>query len=206
MKKSILLYIVLVLSMAQGMAQTPSQALRQLQDRLMAMGAYKISVEVQTVYKSGQFSPAVSATLTVQGDKFALDSPIQTIQYDGQTLYTLDKQNNEVNIETMAKSNNPLMNPSLLLQFKETDFQQTESAGKLILTSKLPKLPFKVMTMTFNGQNLNKIELSDLTHDNQIKSMIFKVGQPTGATSIDKNTFVFDKKAHPEVDIVDFRK
>lgn len=206
MKKSILLYIVLVLSMTQGMAQTPSQALRQLQDRLVAMGAYKISVEVQTVYKSGQLSPAVSATLTVQGDKFALDSPIQTIQYDGQTLYTLDKQNNEVNIETMAKSDNPLMNPALLLQFKETDFQQTESAGKLILTSKLPQLPFKVMTMIFNGPNLNKIELSDLTHDNQIKSMIFKVGQPTVATSIDKNTFVFDKKAHPAVDIVDFRK
>lgn len=192
--------------MAQGMAQTPSQALRQLQGRLGAMGAYKISVQVQTVHKSGQLSPAVEATLTVQGDKFALDSPIQTIQYDGQTLYTLDKQNNEVNIEAMAKSDNPLMNPALLLQFKETDFQQAQSAGKLILTSKLPKLPFKVMTMTFNGQTLKEIELSDLTHDNQIKSIIFKVGQPIGATSVDKTTFVFDKKAHPAVDIVDFRK
>lgn len=207
MKKRVLLYIVLAMSVVQGFSQVnPGQALIELQDELRAMGAYRIEVGVQTVYKNGQLSPAMTSTLTVQGDMFVLDSPIQSVQYDGQTLYTLDKKNKEVNIETMAKSSNPLMNPSLLLQCSDADFQKKESGEKLILVSKTQGIPFKTMIMTFSGRNLQEIELGALTYDNQIKNVIFNLGQPTKAIGIDKNTFTFNKKAHPAVDVVDFRK
>lgn len=184
---------------------SPSEALPLLQNKLRTMETYRIRVEVQTTYNNGQSSPPMQASLTVQGDKFALESPIQQIRYDGQNLYTFDKQHNEVNIESVAKSDNPLMSPSLLLQFNPSDFQQTEQGNKLILNSKLQQLPFKTMVMTFHNDQIKEIEIKQLKNDNQTRSVTFKLGPASRVTNIDKSHFVFDKKANPGADIVDFR-
>mgnify|MGYP002135766809 CR=1 FL=1 len=220
MKKAILAVLVSVFTIINANAQAPkgmgkndADAKKILDEVSAKFKSYK-SVQAQFVLKiengSGKSLGNKSGNVYMKGTKYRISASGQEIFSDGSNIWTYDKSANEVTINKIDPTANSITPQKLFTNFYDKDF--------------LYKLNGVVKE---GGKNLQEIELTPIDKSKPFfkvlvyvdKSTIYttKVFEKTGNRYtysinnmktngvITDDTFIFDAKKYPGVEVVDLR-
>jgi len=220
MKKAILAVLIsaftIIISNAQvpkGMGKSDTDAKKILDQVSAKFKAYK-SVQAQFVLKiengTGKSLGNKSGNVFMKGTKYRISASGQEIFSDGSNIWTYEKAANEVTINKIDPTANSITPQKLFTNFYDKDF--------------LYKLNGVVKE---GGKNLQEIELTPIDKSKPFfkvlvyvdKSTIYttKVFEKTGNRytysinnmktngTITDDTFVFDAKKYPGVEVVDLR-
>ncbi|PZP43818.1 MAG: hypothetical protein DI598_15295 [Pseudopedobacter saltans] len=157
--------------------------------------------------RKGESQGAAQGKLIVSGNKYHITQGDNTIISNGTQLWNYDKSANEVNVSTPSSAAGSI-NPDKLLtgSFSATDFNYK-------LVSKDGSL-FHILLMPADARkNFKQIDLYVSKAQNMITkaSVIDKTGNTTffqlsnikTNVSVPASQFVFDKAAHPGVEVID---
>ena len=197
----------------KGMGKSDADAKKILDQVSAKFKAYK-SVQAQFVLKienaTGKSLGNKSGNVFMKGTKYRISASGQEIFSDGSNIWTYEKAANEVTINKIDPTANSITPQKLFTNFYDKDF--------------LYKLNGVVKE---GGKNLQEIELTPIDKSKPFfkvlvyvdKSTIYttKVFEKTGNrytysinnmktnTAIIDDTFVFDAKKYPGVEVVDLR-
>lgn len=157
--------------------------------------------------RKGESQGAAQGKLIVSGNKYHITQGDNTIISNGAQLWNYDKNANEVNVSTPSSSAGSI-NPDKLLtgSFSPSDFNYK-------LVSKDGSLYHILLTPTDARKNFKQIDLYISKSQNMITkaSVLDKAGSTTffqlsnikNNVSVPASQFVFDKAAHPGVEVID---
>jgi len=196
MRNYILLF--LLLACVAVSAQTANQVL----DKAAAVVANRQGAQAAFTMKGGNIN--TSGTLAVKGRKFHATTPQAIIWFDGKTLWTYLKKNEEVNVSNPSESELATINPYNFIYMYKKGYTSTmqKKAGN-----------YEVHLKATGKKNISEayIVVSQKTY---IPSQI-RLKQQSGWTTIDirnfkttalpDGTFRFNSKDFPNAEVIDLR-
>ena len=199
--KRIALVFSFVMSFALiGMGQTAREVL----DRCAAKVSAPDGVQAQFTMTSAQYGQA-SGTISVKGRKFCASTDVTTMWFDGTTLWTYVKQNEEVNVTTPSEQQLELLNPYNFINMYKNGFNttMTTTAQSYVvhLTAQNPQRKVQELFITINKGNNTPTEVKLLQNQ---KWTTFTIGQ-LKTTALPDATFRFNSADFPNAEVVDLR-
>jgi outer membrane lipoprotein carrier protein len=152
-----------------------------------------------------------TGTIQVKGNKYVINTGAQEIYCDGKTTYTYQKASNEVTVNDVDP-NEGMMNPSKLL----TNFYDKEFKSKFIAEKKVGASTVNIIELTpLKVKQFTKVEVQvDRTKNLITTGKVFEkngniisyaISGFTPNAVITDNSFMWDAKKHPGVEVVDLR-
>ncbi len=152
-------------------------------------------------------------TMKVKGKKFRLALDKNTIINDGTTLYTYNKESNEVNLSDPAEMDQEL-DPSKLFTQYEKGFksafveEKADAAGVMMQTIKLfpldpAKKGFHTVVITVDKAKVEPRTIQVLYKDGNV--VTYNLKKFTANPELADALFVFDKTKFPGVEVNDMR-
>ena len=194
--------IILAIVLATGLyAQNAAQA-RKILDKTAAIVGRKggASANFSMSGKAGN----TSGTISIKGTKFNARTPQAIVWYDGKTLWTYMKNNQEVNVSTPIKASQISMNPYTFINVYKSGYKlsmKNVSGGWQIH-----------LTATNNARTIREMYI---TIGKNYYPKTIKMRQSNGWTTINvsnfkaKNlsdaTFRFNAKDFPHAEVIDLR-
>lgn len=194
--------IILAILLATGLyAQNAAQA-RKILDKTAAIVGRKggASANFSMSGKAGN----TSGTISIKGTKFNARTPQAIVWYDGKTLWTYMKNNQEVNVSTPTKASQISMNPYTFINVYKSGYKlsmKNVSGGWQIH-----------LTATNNARTIREMYI---TIGKNYYPKTIKMRQSNGWTTINvsnfkaKNlsdaTFRFNAKDFPHAEVIDLR-
>jgi len=182
-------------------AQTATQLLDKSAATLRAAGNVKIdfTMEVEGGSSTGY--------IKLQRQKFVVNMGGSITWFDGKTMWTYVKANEEVNITTPSSDAVAKMNPYAFLSFYKKGYtakmgKSTSKEHEVVLTGKQGS-PFKKVVIRLNKSTRypsvitmtsSKDAVTTIRCNSFLKNQKFK-----------ESTFQFNKKNYPDAEIVDLR-
>lgn len=201
MKKIALFWVLLFSMLAGAYAQDATKILDKSAAALKAAGNAKISF---TMSVDGG---AATGYIKLQGQKFVVNMDGTITWFDGKTMWSYVKQNDEVNVTTPSATEIAKMNPYAFLSFYKKGYtakmgKSTAKEHEVILTGDAASTYKKVV-----------MRISKSTSYPSYIHLESAKGRSTtiNCNSLQKNqkytdaTFRFNKKNYPNAEIVDLR-
>ena len=209
--KQLLLFSLLVLGPASGRADERSaELLGRLRAKVRTMSSYRLDFTA-TVEGGG----TMQGRLTVSGQRFAAQVQGQELYCDGTTLWNYTPQQHEVTVERLdPKSSSLFSNPSKLLNIDPADYthrslpEVSDPKGKRLAVVELtPKARMEdVSTLTLYIDPATslpeRIAIASPAAAEPVELTLQGMQSPV---PVSESTFRFDVKAHPGVEVIDFR-
>ena len=194
--------IVLVMSLLMVSVFTFGQAAKSVLDKTAAAVSNKNGVQANFTMTGGMGD--VSGTIAVKGRKFHATTPIATMWFDGKTMWTYMKKNEEVNITTPNEAQLQKINPYNFINLYKQGYDMTMSKSD------------KTYTVHLTAKNSNKIQELFITvdkntyHPTQVKMLqgkkwtVFDISNLKAQTLSDA-IFTFNSKDFPSAEVIDLR-
>ncbi len=194
--------IVLVMSLLMVSVFTFGQTAKSVLDKTAAVVSNKNGVQANFTMTGGMGD--VSGTIAVKGRKFHATTPIATMWFDGKTMWTYMKKNEEVNITTPNESQLQKINPYNFINLYKQGYDMTMSKSD------------KTYTVHLTAKNSNKIQELFITvdkntyHPTQVKMLqgkkwtVFDISNLKAQTLSDA-IFTFNSKDFPSAEVIDLR-
>lgn len=215
MKKVIILLNLFLLTSVATFAQKDKRAsaiLDEMSKRYKTMQSFSASFTYGIEGANAKLTESYKGDVTVKGVKFKLKMAGQEIFNNGKDIYTYVKETNECSITDFNPSDNDDLSPSkiysiykkgykyvFLEEVKEgSQFYEVVELSPEAKNSKVAKVQIKV-------DKKDKTVKSWKIWDKNGKRTVFRVDKFVPNTPAADNTFTFDKKKHPNVEIVDLR-
>lgn len=194
--------IVLVMSLLMVSVFTFGQTAKSVLDKTAAAVSNKNGVQANFTMTGGMGN--VSGTIAVKGRKFHATTPIATMWFDGKTMWTYMKKNEEVNITTPNEAQLQKINPYNFINLYKQGYDMTMSKSD------------KTYTVHLTAKNSNKIQELFITvdkntyHPTQVKMLqgkkwtVFDISNLKAQTLSDA-IFTFNSKDFPSAEVIDLR-
>ena len=194
--------IVLVMSLMLVCAVSFGQTAKSVLDKTAAVVSNKNGVQANFTMTGGMGD--VSGTIAVKGRKFHATTPIATMWFDGKTMWTYMKKNEEVNITTPNEAQLQKINPYNFINLYKQGYDMTMSKSD------------KTYTVHLTAKNSNKIQELFITvdkntyHPTQVKMLqgkkwtVFDISNLKAQTLSDA-IFTFNSKDFPSAEVIDLR-
>ena len=201
MKKILFLFSFLLMGMSAVVAQDATAILDKTSAALKAAGNVKIAFTLSTDGGSSD------GYIKLRGQKFVVNMNGTTTWFDGKTMWSYVKQNDEVNVTTPSATDVAKMNPYSFLSFYKKGYTakmgtSTAQEHEVILTgndaSHYKKVVLRVNKSTSYPSYINMTSAKGITTTVQCNSLQ-KNQKYTDAT------FRFNKKNYPSAEVVDLR-
>ena len=199
--KKIVFALTMLVVCATAMAQTPKTVL----DRTAAVISNPGGITA-TFKMTGGMGNA-SGTIAVKGKKFQASSPVATIWFNGKTMWTYVKANEEVNVTNPSADAVAKMNPYAFLSFYKKGYtvkmgKGTAKEHEVLLTGKsgspytnvVVRINKSTQYPTFIKMTSSKGAVTTIRCNSFLKNQKYK-----------DSTFQFNKKNYPDAEIVDLR-
>jgi len=197
MKKIVFAFTMLMVC-AAAMAQTPKKVL----DRTAAVVSNPGGITA-TFKMTGGLGNA-SGTISVKGKKFQASSPIATVWFDGKTMWTYLKKNDEVSVTNPSDAQLQKINPYNFINLYKKGYDMTMSSAAATHT----------VHLTAQGkQNIQELFITvdkKTFHPTQVKILqgkrwtSFEISQLKSVTLSD-SMFTFNSKDFPNAEVIDLR-
>ena len=197
MKKIVFAFTMLMVC-AAAMAQTPKKVL----DRTAAVVSNPGGITA-TFKMTGGLGNA-SGTISVKGKKFQASSPIATVWFDGKTMWTYLKKNDEVSVTNPSDAQLQKINPYNFIKLYKKGYDMTMSSAAATHT----------VHLTAQGnQNIQELFITvdkKTFHPTQVKILqgkrwtSFEISQLKSVTLSD-SMFTFNSKDFPNAEVIDLR-
>lgn len=200
MKKIIVIWMVLVLAM-MSYAQNATQLLDKSAATLRAAGNVKIGFTLEA--EGG----ASTGYIKLQKQKFVINMGGTITWFDGKTMWTYVKANDEVNVTNPSADAVAKMNPYAFLSFYKKGYtakmgKSTTKEHEVLLTGKSGS-PFKKVVVRLNKSTKYPTVITMTSSKGDVTTIrcnsFLKNQKYTNAT------FQFNKKNYPNVEVVDLR-
>ena len=204
MKQRLIILLSLLLTTVAGLrAETASQLLDRAAKTFSSAGSISASY---TLTSSG--AGTTKGTLLFSGQKFVMTSPQLKTWYDGKTQWTLLIADNEVNVTEPTAAELQEVNPFAIINTFRSGYNAKElkaPAGqrKLQLSTRTKQSQIRSSIILLDSKTLlpTKIQLT-MTGGQKVDIALTGVSKgPAKSTQ----TFQFQKKQHPGVDVIDLR-
>ena len=194
--------IVLVMSLLMASVFTFGQTAKSVLDKTAAVVSNKNGVQANFTMTGGMGN--VSGTIAVKGRKFHATTPIATMWFDGKTMWTYMKKNEEVNITTPNEAQLQKINPYNFINLYKQGYDMTMSKSD------------KTYTVHLTAKNSNKIQELFITvdkntyHPTQVKMLqgkkwtVFDISN-LKAQALSDAIFTFNAKDFPSAEVIDLR-
>lgn len=208
MKKRIFLLLLLLPLVARA-DERGAEILRRMGTAFGGYGSYRVEF---TATLPGELE-RLPGTLIVSGGKYYLDVADSEVFFDGKDGYTYSETNAEVIVETPAADDHRLFaNPARIFQLYERDFDAVykgsvqvdgKTASHLDLTPRSADSGYNRIALYTDAAN-RPVRLA-YRLDEYGKELILDVLRIVPNVETSPDTFRFDPKKHPGVEIIDFR-
>ncbi len=183
-----------------AMAQTAKSVLDKSAS-VLSKGAVALSFTAK-----GSFG-ASSGKITVQGNKFVLQSPQARIWFDGKTEWALAQGSDEVNVTTPSAKEIASMNPMNFLYLYKKGYRATlaekQQKHEVHLVATNPKAAIKELFILIDKTSTYPTHVRLRTGDNQWTSI--QIGSIQQLSKRPEAHFRFNAKDYPKVEVVDLR-
>ena len=196
--------IIFALSLMMACATTFAQTAKEVLDKTASAVSNPSGISANFKMAGGMGN--VSGTIAVKGKKFQATTAVATVWFDGKTMWTYMKNNEEVNITTPNETQLQRINPYNFINLYKKGYDITMSKSSTSYT----------VHLTAQAQNNNKIQEMFITvdkksyHPTQVKML-----QGTKWTTFDisnlktqklaDTTFTFNAKDFPSAEVIDLR-
>lgn len=207
MKRIIFVIITIFLAATTGI-YAQNNAARQTLDKTAA--AIRQAGDIRADFSATSTSGSMSGTIYIQKNKLVLTSPNGKCWFDGKTLWTYNKHNNEVNITTPTQAEQQIINPYIFLNIYKNGYKYSQKEVKM------------------HGKTCYEVTLTATSAANKMKSMVVcinkanhypisvKMNRQNGSTTIyitnykthqkfKASTFRFNPKECAGAEIIDLR-
>lgn len=197
--KKIVLAMSLLLVCALSFGQTAMSVL----DKTAAIVSNQSGVQAN--FSMSGAMGYVSGTIAVKGRKFNAATPVATIWFDGKTMWTYMKKNEEVNITTPNETQLQKINPYNFINLYKKGYDMTmrTSAGSYTvhLTAQSGTSKIKELFITVNKKSYHPTQVKMLQGN---KWTTFDISDLNAATLPD-TMFTFNSKDFPSAEVIDLR-
>ena len=189
--------MLLVSVVAQG------QTAKQVLDKTAAVVSDKNGVQAHFSIKSAQMQ--TSGTFAVKGRKFHATTPQATMWFDGKTMWTYMKKNDEVNVSNPTESQLAAINPYNFIYLYKNGYTYKMEKGRnnytvhLTATDKKKNIQEMYITVLQKGYIPTQIRMKQSKGWTTIDISQFK------ATAQSDNLFRFNSKDYPQAEVIDLR-
>ena len=194
--------IVLVMSLLLVCALSFGQSAKSVLDKTAAIVSNKNGVQANFAMSGGMGN--VSGTIAVKGRKFQATTPVATMWFDGKTMWTYMKKNDEVNVTTPNEAQLQKINPYNFINLYKQGYDITMSKSD------------NTYIVHLTAKDANKIQELFITvdkksyHPTQVKMLqgkkwtVFDISN-LKATTLSDNLFKFNSKDFPSAEVIDLR-
>lgn len=158
--------------------------------------------------ESNGYASEIGGKIVLNGRMFAFTTNEMECGYDGETLWTYIKNNEEINLSIPEEEEIININPYLL-------FSNYNNRFKCSYEGKNGDLETIVMSPKNSNDNISNVKViinSKLLYPSRIEiknkdnsKFIIIVSNYNSRVNIDKSEFKFDEKRHPNIEIIDLR-
>ncbi|MEO8590028.1 MAG: outer membrane lipoprotein carrier protein LolA [Flavobacteriales bacterium] len=216
MKKYLLILSTFLLLAQAGSAQDDAKS-KAIMDRLMAQAKTWTSFEADFSSRlqsaKDHLDIKQEGNMKVKGKKFHLQLDKNTIINDGTTLYTYNKESNEVTMTDPAEMDQG-MDPSTLISQFEKGFksqfveEKADASGVMVQVVKLfpidaAKKSYHTVILTVDKAKVEPRSIQMIYKDGNVVTYTLKKFTPSVAHA--DAIFVFDKTKYPGVEVNDMR-
>lgn len=197
----------------KGMGKSDAEAKKILDAVSTKFKTYK-SVSAKFVLKienaTGKSLGSKSGTVYMKATKYRVSMPGQDIFSDGLTTWSYEKSSNEVTINKIDPAANSITPQKLFTNFYDRDFLyklngNVKEGGKemqeIELTPVDKSKPFHKVLLYISGSTICSTKVYEKTGNRYI----YSVSNMNTTAVVPDNTFVFDVKKYPGVEVVDLR-
>jgi outer membrane lipoprotein carrier protein len=215
--KKIFLLLLAILSFTLGTHAQDDARSKAIMDKLIAKAkawtSFEASFSSRLQNTKDKLDVKQEGTMQVKGKKFRLVLDKNTIINDGTTVYTYNKESNEVNLSDPAEMDQEL-DPSKLFTQYETGFkssfvdEKADGAGVVVQTIKLfpqdpAKKAFHTVIIAVDKAKVEPKSIQVLYKDGNTVS--YQLKKFTANPELADALFAFDKAKYPGVEVNDMR-
>jgi len=194
--------IVLVMSLLLVCAISYGQTAKSVLDKAAATVSNKNGVQADFTMTGGMGD--VSGTIAVKGRKFHATTPVATMWFDGKTMWTYMKKNDEVNVTTPNEAQLQKINPYNFINLYKQGYNMTMNKSD------------KAYTVHLTSQKADRIQELFITVDKktyqptQVKMLQGKKWTSFDIRNLKAQTlsdaiFTFSSKDFPTAEVIDLR-
>lgn len=167
-----------------------------------------VSANFNISTKSNGYVSEIKGKIVLDGTKFAFTTDEMECGYDGKTLWTYIKNNEEINLSSPEDDEIININPYLLLKNYNTRFKcsfdsKNGDLETIILSPKNTSDNISRVKVTLNSKLLYPSIIEVMNKDNS--KIVIKVLDYNNKTNIDKSKFSFNEKQYTNIEIIDLR-
>ena len=196
--------IIFVLSFMMVCAATFAQTAKAVLDKTAAAVSNPKGITADFKMAGGMGN--ISGTIAVKGKKFQATTALATVWFDGKTMWTYMKKNEEVNVTTPNDAQLQRINPYNFINLYKKGYDTTMSQSSTAYT----------VHLTAQAQNSNKMQELFITidkksyHPTQVKMLqgnkwtTFDISN-LKAQPLADTMFTFNSKDFPSAEVIDLR-
>ncbi len=213
MNRLFLFSLLLIFPITYASAQKASDA-REILDKTAK--AIKSSGDMEVNFKASSFTNEkqkgdLSGTICLKGKKFNIISPNLNCWYNGKTLWSLNKETNEVNLSIPDVREKQSMNPYLFVDMYKDGYSYSlsnttlrgKSCYEITLTAQNSKKDVQEMILTIDKQTNMPLCVRMRQGKNYWVRLTIKSYKPRQKYA--NSQFEFNSKDYPTATIVDIR-
>ncbi len=193
--------IVFALSMMMLCATTFAQSAKEVLDKTAAIVSHPGGISADFTMRGGMGN--ATGSISVKGKKFQASSPIATIWFNGKTMWTYMKKNDEVNVTTPNESQLQKINPYNFINLYKKGYEMSMSKASdsytVHLTSNKNKI--KEMFITVDKKTYHPTQVKMLQGN---KWTSFDINN-LKTENLNDQLFSFNSKDFPSAEVIDLR-
>lgn len=205
-----ILFFTLFCFSLTAFSQTARQVLDETAGKLKGSGGIEATFEA-TQFKGVQESGTATGRILVQGNKFKMTSNALTTWYDGRTQWTLMNGSDEVNVSTPTAAEQQQMNPYSFVNLYKKGYNlklapttyHGKAAHEVRLTAQNKGNGLQLLILVIDKSSL--LPLSIRMKDSRGEWTRIRVGSIRTKRHWGDDTFKFDPKQHPGIEVIDLR-
>ena len=213
--KNLLLIIFLLSATFQSNAQNDPKAkavLDAVSAKVKSLKSLKANFAITIAGAKGAKPQSKKGTVAMKGNKYFVTISGQEIYCDTKTIWTYMKESNEVQITNFDPNENSFSPSKLFTNFYDKEYNYKYSGEKTVGGKKVDVI---TLTPTNKTKQYSKVELM-VDKTNSVVSggkmyekngnvYSYTVSKYTPNPPLPDNTFVFNSKKYPKVEVVDLR-
>ena len=167
-----------------------------------------VSANFNISSESNGYVSVISGNIFLNGNRFAFTTDEMECGYDGETLWSYIKNNEEINLSLPEEDEIININPYLLLKNYNSRFK-CSFAGKngdietILLTPKNDADNIQSVKVSINSKLLYPTRIEVVNKDSS--KIVIKVANYNSRINVDNSKFIFDKKRFPNIEVIDLR-
>lgn len=207
-----LLFLLSILSIQLLVAQDAKSILDKVSSTYNQNNGFVLSFTIKTEDTKAKMTYSHDGKAYIKGDKFKIEVPDGTTWFDGKTQWVYMSGSDEVNVSNPTGEELTAISPVALLNIYKSGFKlnskgtKTEKGKTVYVIEMIPqKKNSEVTKFLLNiDKATNYLTAVTLYQKDKVNNHLI-INNTQKASGLTDNSFVFNKKEYPNVEVIDLR-